>query len=48
MNIQSNDFSGNDQICIGDGLGLKITHTRTASLSTSSPSFVLNNILVVP
>jgi len=48
LNIQSNDFSGNEQICIGDVSGLKITHTRTVSLSTSSSSFVLNNILVVP
>jgi histone deacetylase 1/2 len=48
LNIQSNDFSGNEQICIGDGSGLKITHTGTASLSTSFSSFVLNNILVLP
>lgn len=47
MNIRSDDVPGNDQIHIGDGTGLKITHIGTASLSNSSSSFILDKILVV-
>ena len=37
-----------DNIVIGDGIGLHITHSGTTSLSTSSNSFTLHNVLCVP
>ena len=48
LNIQTDDFSGNDQIQIGDGTRLKITHIGTASISNSLSTFLLDKILVVP
>jgi hypothetical protein len=48
LNLNCDEYLGNDQIKIGNGRGLPITHIGTASLSTPSLSFRLNNILHVP
>lgn len=40
-------YEGLDDIIIGDGTGLHITHTGNSTLSTSSNSFLLNNVLCV-
>ena len=47
LNLNCEEYPGNDQIKIGNGQGLPITHTGSASLSTPF-SFRLNNILHVP
>jgi hypothetical protein len=44
LNLNCDEYLGK----IGNGRGLPITHTGTASLSTPSLSFRLNNILHVP
>ena len=41
-------YDGPDDIVIDDGIGLHITHSSTTSLSTSSNSFTLHNVLCVP
>jgi len=48
LNVRSEEYAGNDQIQVGDGTGLHITHLGKASLSAHSKSFILNQILVVP
>ena len=48
LNLNCEEYLGNDQIKIGNGQGLPITHTGSASLSTPSSSFRLNNVLNVP
>ena len=40
-------YDGLDDIVISDGIGLHITHSGTTSLSTSSNSFTLHNVLSV-
>ena len=41
-------YGGPNDIIIGDGNGLHITYSGTTSLSTSSNSFTLHNVLCVP
>ena len=41
-------YNGSDDIMIGDGWGLPITHTGSTSLTTSTNNFHLNNVLCVP
>lgn len=41
-------YNGSDDIMIGDGSGLSITHTGSASLKTPQTTFKLNNVLCVP
>ena len=41
-------YTGSDDIMIGDGSGLSITHTGSSSLHTSHNTFTLNNVLCVP
>ncbi|RVW26307.1 Retrovirus-related Pol polyprotein from transposon RE1 [Vitis vinifera] len=41
-------FDGTDEIMIGDGPGLPISHTGSTSLTTPSHSFTLSNVLCVP
>jgi hypothetical protein len=41
-------YTGTDDVLIGDGKGLKITHLGSNQLSSSTHSFHLNNILCVP
>ncbi|KAH7543814.1 hypothetical protein JRO89_XS15G0024100 [Xanthoceras sorbifolium] len=41
-------YSGTDDIMIGDGLALPITHTGSTCLKTPQTTFSLNNVLCVP
>ncbi|RVW15644.1 Retrovirus-related Pol polyprotein from transposon RE2 [Vitis vinifera] len=41
-------FDGTNEIMIGDGSGLPISHTGSTSLTTPSHSFTLSNVLCVP
>ena len=41
-------YDGPDEIMIGDGSGVPITHTGSTSLTTPSHSFTLSNVLCVP
>ena len=41
-------YEGPDDIVIGDGTGLNITHVGKSTLSTLSHSFSLLNVLCVP
>lgn len=41
-------YIGTDDIMIGDGSGLPITHTGSTSLKTPQTTFHLNNVLCVP
>ena len=42
------DYNELDDIVIGDGTGLKITHIGSTNLSTPSNKFLLSNVLFVP
>ncbi|GKV41609.1 hypothetical protein SLEP1_g49115 [Rubroshorea leprosula] len=42
------EYLGPDELQIGDGIGLKITHVGDTTLPTSSTSFPLRNVLCVP
>ena len=41
-------YQGSDDIMIGDGSALPITHTGSTTISTSSRTFTLENVLCVP
>ena len=41
-------YEGGDNVMIGNGTGLPITHTGSTKLPSSSRSLVLNNVLCVP
>jgi len=41
-------YNGSDDIMIGDGTGLSIAHTGSATLRTRTRNFNLNNVLCVP
>ncbi|KAM1320462.1 hypothetical protein ACFX2H_005342 [Malus domestica] len=48
-NLQSPEpYSGPDQVYIGDGKGLPITHSGSSCLPTSTHTFNLHNVLHVP
>ena len=48
LNIQNEDYTGSDQVQVGNGQGLLISKTGNSLLHTSSHSFALNDILLVP
>jgi hypothetical protein len=48
LNLNAEDYTGHDQVRIGNGQGLKILHTGSSIFCSSSKSFFLNNILHVP
>jgi len=48
LNISSEEYSGQDQICIGNGTRLSISHSGSATLSLSRRKFLLNQLLHVP
>ena len=48
LNVSSKAYSGTDQITIGNGQGLPISHIGNASLSTPNHSFSLKHVLYVP
>ena len=41
-------YTGSDDVMIGDGTGLSITHTGSTSLLTNNSAFQLNDVLCVP
>ncbi|KAF3951345.1 hypothetical protein CMV_022993 [Castanea mollissima] len=47
LNLQSEEYVGTDQIHVGNGAGLAITHIGSSSLPSSSKSFILQNVLHV-
>jgi len=48
LNLSHEDYYGQDQIRVGDGTGLPISHIGSASLNLSRRSFILNQLLRVP
>lgn len=48
LNISADEYSGNDQIQVGNDTGLNISHIGTSKFHAHSHSFLLDQILVVP
>jgi hypothetical protein len=48
LNIHSEEYTGPDQVHVGNGQGLPITHLGSSSLSYPSSSFHLKNVFHVP
>jgi hypothetical protein len=48
LNLSSKEYTGQDQIRIGNGTGLPILHSGFASLSLSNRPFLLQQLLHVP
>lgn len=50
LNILStlSNYTGSDDIIIGDGTGLPITHTGSITISSPSKCFLLQDVLCVP
>ena len=45
---QYSEYGGPDEVHVGNGSGLPITHTGTSKLNTGTHSFALKNVLCVP
>lgn len=48
LNIAQEDYHGQDQIRVGDGSGMHISHIGSTSLTLSRQNFILNQLLRVP
>jgi hypothetical protein len=48
LNLSSEEYTGQDQICIGNGKGLSIKHSGSATISFSRHKFLLKQLLHVP
>ena len=48
LNLKSDDYTDTNQLQVGNNQGLYISKTGNSSLYTSSQSFVLNQVLLVP
>jgi hypothetical protein len=48
LNICADEYHGPDQIRVGNGTSLPIKHIGSTQFSTSTASFLLNNVLHVP
>jgi hypothetical protein len=48
LNLHAEDYTGQDQVRIGNGQGLHIHHIGSSILCSSNKNFFLNNILHVP
>lgn len=48
LTIQPTEYSGEEQVRVGDGFNLPIHHTGGSSLSTPSGKLLLHNLLHVP
>jgi hypothetical protein len=46
--IAVNEYSSPEQLIVGNGIGLHITHIGTGNLSTPNASLLLQNVLCVP
>jgi hypothetical protein len=48
LNMQADNYTGSDQLHVGNGQGLPISHTGTTKLTYHNISFILKNLLHVP
>jgi len=48
LNLRSEDFTGSDQILVGNGAGLQISQIGSSILTPSKTPFVLKQLLLVP
>ena len=48
LSLQKSDYTGADNVQIGNGQGLQISKIGSSILSTPSSTFVLNQVLLVP
>ena len=48
LNIKNKDYTGSDQVQVGNDQGLHISKTGNSHLHTPSHSFILNHVLLVP
>jgi hypothetical protein len=48
LNLTSEEYSGSDQIRVGNGLGLSISHMGSATISNSRRQFILKQLFLVP
>jgi hypothetical protein len=48
LNLQQEEYTGQDQVHVGNGQGLPINHLGSSSLSFPHATFLLKNILHVP
>jgi hypothetical protein len=48
LNLNAEDYTGPEQVQVGNGQGLKILHISSFVLCSSSKSFFLSNVLHVP
>lgn len=48
LNLQKSDYTGADNVQVGNGQGLQISKTGSSILSTPSSTFLLNQVLLVP
>ena len=48
LNVRVDEYTGNDQIRVGNGTALPIHHIGTTQLTAPSTSFLLQNVLHVP
>jgi histone deacetylase 1/2 len=48
LNLRSEDYNGSDQVLVGNGAGLQISHIGSSILTPSKTPFVLKQLLIVP
>jgi len=48
LNLKAEEYTGSDQLRVGNGTGLSIHHIGNAQLSTPTLPFTLYNVLHVP
>jgi transposase InsO family protein len=48
LNVHAEEYTGTDQIRVGNGKGLPVAHIGTTSLSTPHSSLILKDVLHVP
>jgi hypothetical protein len=48
LNLTSEEYSGSDQIRVGNGSGLSISHMGSATISNSRRQFILKQLFLVP
>jgi len=47
LNLWSEDYAGSDQVLVGNGAGLQISHIGSSILTPSKTPFVLKQLLLV-
>jgi hypothetical protein len=48
LNLTAEEYAGSNQVRVGNGTGLSISHIGSTSLFASRHSFILNQLLLVP